>query len=377
MKKKKLLITGFEPFHGGTVNPSWEAVAALPEQIGEWELTKLRIPVIFGEAGEAVLKKAETLGPDVILCVGQAGGRNAVTPEVLAVNVKDAPFPDNAGQLPVREPVVPGGECAYFSTVPVRNLVRKVREAGISCRLSYSAGVYVCNDVLYRVLERYHGTETKAGFVHVPFLPEQAGEGQPSMTLEEMTRALTAAVMALDGDCAAEYRSIGTEEICRELFRDFTRRQEVTKCWRRDGDAWTVRDVPFTDDWSEEDYKTLVSRLKKTAASGGLVYGAFCHGKLTGFAAVEPEFFGGEHRYLDLSFLHVSQDYRGQGIGTELFQAAREWAGRKGAKKLYISAHSAVETQAFYRRMGCGEAQAYHPGHVLEEPFDCQLELEI
>lgn len=213
MKKKKLLITGFEPFHGGTVNPSWEAVAALPEQIGEWELTKLRIPVIFGKAGEAVLKKAETLGPDVILCVGQAGGRNAVTPEVLAVNVKDAPFPDNAGQLPVKEPVVPGGECAYFSTVPVRNLVRKVREAGISCRLSYSAGVYVCNDVLYRVLERYHGTETKAGFVHVPFLPEQAGEGQPSMTLEEMTRALTAAVMALDGDCAAEYRSIGTEEI--------------------------------------------------------------------------------------------------------------------------------------------------------------------
>lgn len=377
MKKKKLLITGFEPFHGGTVNPSWEAVAALPERIGEWELSKLRIPVIFGEAGEAVLKKAEALGPDVILCVGQAGGRNAVTPEVLAVNVKDALFPDNAGQLPVKEPVVPGGECAYFSTVSVRNLVRKVREAGISCRLSYSAGVYVCNDVLYRVLERYHGTETKAGFVHVPFLPEQAGEGQPSMTLEEMTRALTAAVMALDGDCAAEYRSIGTEEICRELFQDFIRRQEVTKCWRRDGGAWTVKDVPFTDDWSEEDYKMLVLRLKKTAASGGLVYGAFCQGKLTGFAAVEPEFFGGEQRYLDLSFLHVSQDFRGQGIGTELFQAAREWAGRKGAKKLYISAHSAVETQAFYRRMGCGEAQVYHPGHVLEEPFDCQLELEI
>lgn len=141
--------------------------------------------------------------------------------------------------------------------------------------------------------------------------------------------------------------------------------------------AWTVKDVPFTDDWSEEDYKTLVLRLKKTAASGGLVYGAFSQGKLTGFAAVEPEFFGGEQRYLDLSFLHVSQDFRGQGIGTELFQAAREWAGRKGAKKLYISAHSAVETQAFYRRMGCGEAQAYHPGHVLEEPFDCQLELEI
>ncbi len=173
------------------------------------------------------------------------------------------------------------------------------------------------------------------------------------------------------------YRGLCTGEIDRELFRDFIRHQKVTKCLRRQDGKWVVKDAPFTDDWSEEDYRTLVSCLKNTVSTGGFVYGAFCNGKLKGFTSVESEVFGGENRYLDLSCIHVSEDMRGQGIGKQLFFAAKEWAREKGAKKLYISAHSAVESQAFYQAMGCVDAQEYNQKHVEAEPFDCQLECSL
>lgn len=174
-----------------------------------------------------------------------------------------------------------------------------------------------------------------------------------------------------------QYRSLGTDELCGELFQGFIRRQVVTKCWRREQGAWVIRDDPFVDDWSEADYQTLVSCLKNTAETGGVVYGAFVDGTLKGFTSVEPGLFGGEHRYLDLSSIHVSQDLRGRGIGRSLFLLAKEWAGAHGAGKLYISAHSAVESQAFYRKMGCVEAKLYHQGHTDAEPFDCQLECPL
>ena len=171
-----------------------------------------------------------------------------------------------------------------------------------------------------------------------------------------------------------EYRNIQAGELDRELFRWFNRRQVVVKCWRREGNEWVIRDDPFIDDWSEEDYGFLVSCLKNTVSTGGLVLGAFLDGRLKGFVSVEPELFGGEHCYLDLSSIHVSEDMRGQGMGAALFAAAKDWARSHGGKKLYISAHSAVESQAFYRRMGCVEAQEYNRKHVEAEPFDCQLE---
>lgn len=171
-----------------------------------------------------------------------------------------------------------------------------------------------------------------------------------------------------------EYRNIPAGELDRELFRPFNRRQVVVKCWRREGGEWVIRDDPFIDDWSEEDYGFLVSCLKNTVNTGGLVLGAFLDGKLKGFVSVEPELFGGEHRYLDLSSIHVSEDVRAQGMGAALFAAAKDWARAHGGKKLYISAHSAVESQAFYRKMGCVEAQEYNRKHMEEEPFDCQLE---
>lgn len=173
------------------------------------------------------------------------------------------------------------------------------------------------------------------------------------------------------------YRMLSEKEIDRELFEKFIRHQRVTKCWRKVNGEWVIKDAPFIDDWSEEDYRTLILCLKNTVCSGGFVYGAFSGHSLKGFVSVEKGLFGGEQRYLDLSSLHVSEDMRGKGIGKLLFQAAKEWAREKGARKLYLSAHSAIETQAFYKAMGCVEAQVYHQGHVEKEPFDCQMECAV
>lgn len=174
-----------------------------------------------------------------------------------------------------------------------------------------------------------------------------------------------------------EYRQLSEHEICRELFCGFIRHQVVRDCWRRVNGEWCVREDPFIDDWTEKDYEKLVDCLKNTVVTGGFVYGAFSEDLLKGFVSVEEALFGGENRYLDLSSIHVSEDMRGRGIGKALFLAAKEWARVKGAGKLYISAHSAVESQAFYKAMGCVEAAEYNMRHVEEEPYDCQLECEV
>lgn len=170
------------------------------------------------------------------------------------------------------------------------------------------------------------------------------------------------------------YRQLTSKEINRELFKDFIRRQVVTDCLRKENDKWVIRSDPFIDDWSEEDYKFLVICLKNTVKTGGFVYGAFYDKALKGFVSVEADIFDEEQGYINLSSIHVSEDMRGKGIGKALFLAAKEWAKGRGARKLYISAHSAVETEAFYKKMGCVEAVNYNKAHVEKEPFDCQLE---
>lgn len=194
---KQLLITGFDPFGGETVNPSWEAVKQLDNTIGSYQLTKLQLPTVFGKAADALLSVAKELQPDAILSIGQAGGRAGITPEVIGINLREARIPDNAGNQPVNQPIVPDGPAAYFATVPVREMAAAMQTGGIPCALSYSAGAFVCNDVLYSVLHHYHGTDTQVGFLHVPFLPQQAKENQPSMTLDEIVRGLTLAIGAL------------------------------------------------------------------------------------------------------------------------------------------------------------------------------------
>ena len=195
---KKLLITGFDPFGGDTINPSWEAVRLLPDFIGDYEVTKMEIPTVFEVAAQKVLDKAAEIAPDVIICVGQAGGRMAVTPEVIGINLREARIADNAGKRPTNVPVVLGGPAAYFATVPVRDMVKAIGELDIPASLSYSAGAFVCNDVLYTLLNRYDGTGTLIGFIHVPYLPEQAGEKFFSLPLEKIRDALEAAVKAIN-----------------------------------------------------------------------------------------------------------------------------------------------------------------------------------
>ncbi len=173
------------------------------------------------------------------------------------------------------------------------------------------------------------------------------------------------------------YRNIKEEELCMDLFSHFERRQEVKNCWRKEGGRWVIREESFVDDWGPEEYRILVQCLHHTLENGGAVFGAFQEGQLKGFASVEEKPLGSKGQYRDLSSLHVSQEKRGFGIGKALFRRAADWARAKGAEKLYISSHSAVETQAFYRAMGCVEAKEYQCAHVQQEPYDCQLEYPL
>ena len=193
MANRNLLITGFDPFGGESVNPSWLAVSRLPEKIGAYTVHKLEIPTVFGAAAAKVLKKAAEVQPDLILCIGQAGGRSAVTPERIAVNIRDARITDNAGNQPQGKFVAVDGPAAYFATVPVREMAEAVCSANIPATVSNSAGAFVCNDVLYTLLHHYHDSATRVGFIHVPYLPEQ---GSPSLPLEQTIAALIAAIEA-------------------------------------------------------------------------------------------------------------------------------------------------------------------------------------
>lgn len=175
----------------------------------------------------------------------------------------------------------------------------------------------------------------------------------------------------------AVIRKINADELKIDLFSAFRRRQVVTDCWRRVDGAWVIKPDPFVDDWSVEDYAFLVDCLKNTIGTGGVVYGAFIEGALKGFTSVEGELLGSRGQYADLTCIHVSEELRGSGVGRRLFLLAADWARAHGAKKLYISAHSAVETQAFYRALGCVEAEEYQKKHVKQEPCDCQMEYQL
>lgn len=189
---KKLLITAFDAFGENEVNPSQLAVESLPEEVGGFRLKKLVLPTVFG-VGERVLAEAEGFAPDVVLCIGVAVGRDAVTPERIAVNIRDARIPDNAGNQPRGEFVAGEGPAAYFATVSVEAMAEAIRARGIPACVSNTAGAFVCNDVMYTVLHRFAGTAVRAGFVHVPALP---GGDKPSLPLEKIIEALAAAITA-------------------------------------------------------------------------------------------------------------------------------------------------------------------------------------
>lgn len=195
---KTVLLTGFEPFNQATVNPAWEAVRALEGWQGEGYAVQVRqLPCVFGEAIAHIARAVDELRPDIVIAVGQAGGRPDISVERVAINVDDAAILDNAGLRPVDTPVVDGGPAAYFSTLPIKAIVRAVRARGIAASVSQTAGTFVCNHLFYGLMHHVAGRGLKAGFIHVPFLPEQA-EGRPdqppSMALDDIVAAIRTAV---------------------------------------------------------------------------------------------------------------------------------------------------------------------------------------
>lgn len=195
-----VLLTGFEPFDGSGVNPSWQAVqlaAATP--LDGVTLTTAVLPVVFHDAIAQLRTAVEESGAEVVVCVGQAGGRTGITVERVAINLDDARIPDNKGAQPVDEPVVADGPAAYFATLPVKACVAAVRDAGLPAYVSHTAGTYLCNHLFYGLMHLIatERPEVRGGFVHVPFLPEQVtGGDQPSMSAQSIADALTAIVSA-------------------------------------------------------------------------------------------------------------------------------------------------------------------------------------
>lgn len=194
---KTVLITGFEPFDDELLNPSWEVVSQLNDRlIGNTKVIARQLPCVFGAAVDEITRLIDELKPELVIAVGQAGGRADISIERVAINVDDARIPDNAGHQPVDEPIVSGGPAAYFSTLPLKAMVAGIREAGIPASVSQTAGTYVCNHVMYGLLHHLRRRKTRGGFIHIPYLPEQAIKhpGAPSMSQASVTLALEMAI---------------------------------------------------------------------------------------------------------------------------------------------------------------------------------------
>lgn len=198
----KVLITGFDPFGGETVNPAYEAVKLLPDTIAGAQIIKMEIPTVFARSGPAVEEGIQKHQPDVVINVGQAGGRSCVTIEKVAINLAEARIPDNDGDSPMDQPLQEDGDTAYFATIPVKAIVENVRSHGLPCHISYTAGTYVCNCVMYNVLyltaKKY--PNIRAGFIHVPYASEQVvnkPNGTPAMSLEAIAKSLEYAIEAV------------------------------------------------------------------------------------------------------------------------------------------------------------------------------------
>ena len=197
-----ILLTAFDPFGGASVNPAWEVVSRLKEDWGPHRLHKLLVPTVFGAAEELTNTEAARIGADAVICVGQAGGRAEITPEFVGINYANFRIPDNEGFQPLSVKLEKDGPDAYFATLPVQAMVDACKEKGVPANVSYSAGTYCCNEVLYELLyaldHRHPGV--RGGFVHVPYLDSQAANlkaGTPSMSLARITEGLTAMVAAM------------------------------------------------------------------------------------------------------------------------------------------------------------------------------------
>ncbi|MDN6160726.1 MAG: pyroglutamyl-peptidase I [Atopostipes sp.] len=197
----KILVTGFDPFGDDIINPAIEAVKKLPNTIENAEIIKLEIPTVFHKSAEVIKETIEKENPDYILNIGQAGGRFELTPERVAINLDDARIPDNEKNQPIDQAIADDGEPAYFSQLPIKAMVDYMKKENIPASVSNSAGTFVCNHIMYQSLYMTHTKypEIKAGFMHIPFLPEQVTErpNTPSMSLDNIVRGITAAIKAI------------------------------------------------------------------------------------------------------------------------------------------------------------------------------------
>jgi pyroglutamyl-peptidase len=197
----KILVTGFDPFDGESINPALEATRNLPNEIKGAEIIKKEIPTVFHQSAKVLKQAIETHQPDVVVCVGQAGGRSSVTPERVAINIDDARIPDNQGAQPIDMPIREDGENAYFSSLPVKAMVKKMKEVGVKASVSNSAGTFVCNHIMYQTLymiDKYFPSLI-GGFIHVPFATEQVADKPqyPSMELADITKAIEVGIEAI------------------------------------------------------------------------------------------------------------------------------------------------------------------------------------
>lgn len=200
----KILVTGFDPFGGEIINPAIEAVKLLPESINGAEIIKLEIPTVNHKSLEKIEAAILQYKPDVILSIGQAGGRADITVERIGINIDDNRIPDNEGNQPIDMPIFEDGENAYFVNIPIKRMVNSIRKVGVPASVSNTAGTFICNHVTYGVKylieKKYHGK--KSGFIHIPYLPEQVVDkpGQPSMALESIVKGIIAALEAITED---------------------------------------------------------------------------------------------------------------------------------------------------------------------------------
>ena len=213
----KLLLTAFDPFGGDAINPALEAVKLVADKIGRFDIVKLEVPTVFRKSIDTVAKAIEEEKPDVVLCIGQAGGRFEITPERVAINVDDARIKDNEGNQPIDIKIFEDGENAYFTTLPIKAMVEAIREANLPAAVSNTAGTFVCNHLMYGVLytlaKKY--PHIKGGFTHVPFIPAQVARRTPVapyMAREDIKRGLEAAISAIDKNFEADINVNGGKE---------------------------------------------------------------------------------------------------------------------------------------------------------------------
>ncbi|EGR7975950.1 pyroglutamyl-peptidase I [Vibrio vulnificus] len=193
----KILVTGFEPFGGESLNPSLELVKVLTQkERTNIEIIGCQVPVVRHQSISTVIEAIEQHEPELVFMIGQASGRAAITPERVAINLDDYRIEDNAGHQPVDEPIIATGPAAYFSTLPVKAITHALQQAGIPCQLSHSAGTFVCNHLFYGIQHYLQARPIRSGFIHIPLLPEQASaSNQPSMSLETLARGLEMMIM--------------------------------------------------------------------------------------------------------------------------------------------------------------------------------------